>query len=98
MKGAPSSQKYHSSFTILIVDFDNQVMTLDSKSLIKIKPIKSTNLILEKSSVKVEGGVAVFDSINFFGPPESTKNLFSLTSKAIETEKIKSVYGEEFYE
>ena len=78
-----SSQVYPFPFTVSIVDYDDQVMKLDSESLIEIKSVSVDNKVLGQSVIKVKHGVTVFDEIKFFGKPKSSGNLFSITSKSV---------------
>ena len=72
-------------------------MTLDSKSLIQIKAISSSNKVLGKSISKVDKGVALFDKIKFYGQPETTDILFSIRTKSINQDEIMAYFGENYY-
>ena len=43
-------------------------------------------------------GVALFDSIQFFGIPESEGNLFSITTKTVDPKMIKKFFGNNYYD
>ena len=66
-----SGQKYPYSFTVELVDYDDQIMVTDSSSTIEIFGDGNETKTIMQSVVTAVKGVAVFDNIGFVAPPGS---------------------------
>ena len=91
-----SGIKYDTPFTIALYDHDEQVVVLDSVSQIVISGVNKNDKVEGANAVKVNEGIAVFNSIIFISNPGNTKIPFQLFSKAISPSKIKLLYGLEY--
>ena len=91
-----SGIKYDTPFTIALYDHDEQVVVLDSVSQIVISGVNKNDKVEGANAVKVNEGLAVFNSITFISNPGNTKIPFQLFSKAISPLKLKLIYGSEY--
>ena len=66
-----SGQKYPYSFTVEIVDYDDQVMITDSSSTVEIYGNGADTKTVMQSVATVVEGIATFDNIGFAAPPGS---------------------------
>ena len=77
-----------------ILDYDNQVMVLNSVSQMNIQPVnRSVSSISGTNSVQFKNGVATYDNLVAIATPGSQNITFVATVKAIDSVKIKNVYG-----
>ena len=83
----------NNSLKLMLVDFDNQTMVLDSVSQIKILPIFSSTKVQGVNVAKVWNGIATFDQLIFTSQPGLQSITFQILSKAIDTSKISEVFG-----
>ena len=88
-----SGIQYNESLVLALYDYDNQVYNLDSFSQISIKSIGSDTGVSGINNVKVENGVSDFQDIAFSASPGSINIPFSVSSKAIDTSKLNTVYS-----
>ena len=74
-----------------LMDYDNQVMNLDNENQVSIFSSNTTeSSVRGTNTVKLNNGLASFDSIIFVSEPGSTNIEFSATSKSINRAKIAS--------
>jgi len=77
--------------SLSLMDYDNQVINTDNEGQISIfSANNSESSVRGTNTVKLENGVATFDSIIFVSDPGSTNIEFSATSKSIDQVKIAS--------
>ena len=79
---------YDKIITFVLVDYDNQINTLDDSSLITIKSINSKTSVLGTNFKKVENGEAVFSSIIFASSPGEENVNFSISSSSINSQVV----------
>ena len=77
-----------------LIDYDNQVMVLNSVGQMNIQPVdRSVSSISGTNSVQFKNGVATYDNLVAIATPGSQNITFMATIKAIDSTKIKSLYG-----
>lgn len=77
-----------------LLDYNNQVMVLNNINQIVISAV-NTNVssVSGTYSELLKNGIASFDSLKAIAVPGSSGVMYRATSKAIDTEKLKSIYG-----
>ena len=89
-----SGIKYTNDITLALVDYDNQVMVLDNQNLININPLNYSNSsILGTNHDQLFEGVETFSDLIFQGQPGISNVKFVVSSNAIDSNKIQSVFG-----
>ena len=88
-----SGQMYSSLLEFELVDHDQQVISTDSSSTIKINTIHSNTSLDGTLTVSVNHGVAVFDQLTFISQPGSQNVEFGITSEAISNDIINLQYN-----
>jgi hypothetical protein len=84
LNNVASGITYGDTITLELVDYDDNVMVLDSASNIEIKPKTSNQTVLGTTSIKVTNGVAIFDDLIFQSAPGDTNIEFEVTSSALD--------------
>ena len=89
-----SGVKYENDIALALLDYDDQEMVLNSQDLININPFSfSHSSILGINYGQLENGVAVFNDLTFISNPGDTDVKFSVTSSAIDIDKMQNVFG-----
>ena len=82
------------TLTLALLDYNDQVMNLDSSSQISIFTQDSNIATIGGINVvKVNKGVAIFNSISAISHNWDSSGKFSISSKIIDTKKVISVFG-----
>ncbi|CAI2365727.1 unnamed protein product [Moneuplotes crassus] len=82
---------------LALIDLDDQVMVLDDENQILILPSDSSNSSVSgTNTAKVKRGVAVFDNLALEVRKELRSSNFSVSSKSINSAKVKQVLGSSF--
>ena len=84
------------AFTFNILDFDDQVITLDSVSKITVRPSTAGAQIDGKSIGVANAGVVYMDRVVLISMPGSTNVVFSVTPSTINVDIAKAVYGDNY--
>jgi hypothetical protein len=87
------------SLELVLVDYDNQVMILDSSSQVSIKSIDTLiNYVLGTNAALLNNGLAKFKDLNFAGITGSQNQKFQASSTAIDKVKIQKAFGTQISE
>ena len=89
MSSLASGQVYDNTIDIKIVDYDSQIISIDSTSTIQIRAsqgMSSSYKVLGSTFKQIEQGHAEFDAISFFGEPGMSDKPFWISSNAIDDE------------
>ncbi|CAI2367043.1 unnamed protein product [Moneuplotes crassus] len=82
---------------LALIDLDDQVMVLDDENQILILPSDSSkSSVSGTNTAQVKQGVAVFDNLALEVSKELRKSNFSVSSKSINSAKVKEVLGSSF--
>ena len=85
------------SFTLELLDFDNQVMILNNQNQITISAMnRSQASVSGTNSKQISSGVATFDSFIAIAEPGLKGVKFQATSKSIINAKVTRVHGTAF--
>jgi len=84
------------NFEFSLLDYDDQVMTLDSVSKIVLNPINASASIRGKSLENMEQGALVFNNAIFVSKPGSSNVEYSVISDAIDMSIAKAIYGTDY--
>ena len=87
------SGKVSQTFIFNILDFDDQVMNLDSASKITIKSITSESQVRGRNIILSNAGVVIMSEVIFISAPGSQNIIFSVNPSSINLEIAKAVYG-----
>lgn len=71
-----------------LVDYDGQVMILNSQSQIRISSFLPNTFLLGIVSAKVNSGVSIFDDLTFLYSPGQLNIEYRIVSKALDYEKL----------
>ena len=89
-----SGVQYDQEVKLSLVDYDNQTMSLISINQITINPVNKTVVSMKgTNSGLLRNGVATFNNLIFNTQSGSTNIQFIASSKAINSVKVKEVYG-----
>ena len=89
-----SGVQYDQEVKLSLVDYDDQTMSLISIKQITINPVNKTVVSMKgTNSGLLRNGVATFNNLIFNTQPGSTNIQFIASSKAIDSIKVKEVYG-----
>ena len=88
-----SGQMYSSLLEFELVDHDEQVISTDSSSTIKISTIHNNTSLDGTLTVSVDHGVGVFDQLTFISQPGSRNVEFGISSEAIDNDIINLQYN-----
>lgn len=91
-----SGIKFQRNLTLSLVDYDNQEISNDNTSQIKLNGITNGSKILGFDSAKVDKGVGVFNNLIFIHSPGKTDVEFQANSKIIDSTLINKVFGHQF--
>jgi predicted outer membrane repeat protein len=87
---------YAETLYLSLVDYDSQVMVLDSESIIQINPVNFSESSLEGTNFGLlREGVTSFSNLIFSNKPGAVDKLFIATTSAIDSDKITTVFGEQ---
>lgn len=75
------------------MDYDNQVLSIDSSSTIEIRAVDTVSKLILESVVKVTNGVAWFENIGFASEPGSKEIEFAVWSAAVNPTAIRNAFG-----
>ena len=92
MSNAVSGQTSQ-EFTFSILDYDNQIINLDSTSKITIKAKTTGAQVIGKNIGVANTGVAKMEGIVFISEPGSKNIVFSVNPSSIDLNIAKAVYG-----
>ena len=92
MSNAVSGQTSQ-EFTFSILDYDNQIINLDSTSKITIKARTTGAQVIGKNIGVANTGVAKMEGIVFISEPGSKNIVFSVNPNSIDLNIAKAVYG-----
>ncbi|CAI2365361.1 unnamed protein product [Moneuplotes crassus] len=82
---------------LALIDLDDQVMVLDDENQILILPSDpSTSSVSGTNAAQVKQGVAVFDNLALEVNKELRSSNFLISSKSIDSAKVKQVLGSSF--
>ena len=91
---AASGIQYDQEVKFSLIDYYNQTMSLNSVNQITINPVNKTAVSMKgTNSGLLRNGVATFNNLIFNTQPGSTNIQFIASSKAIDSVKVKEVYG-----
>jgi predicted outer membrane repeat protein len=94
-----SNIKLEETIHLALLDYDDQVMVLNSVNQIIITPVdRSIASVRGVNSVLLHNGVATFDNLVAITKYGSKNVKFQASSKGIDSTKIKKVYGAEISE
>ena len=93
-----SGQIHSPSFQFDLVDHDDQIVSTDSSSTIKINKIHNNTLVEGVKVVAVSQGSASFDEVIFSAKPGSNNVKFEITSTAIDNDILELQYNGAVYE
>jgi hypothetical protein len=89
-----SNIRYEHELKFALLDYDDQVMVLNSVNQIMITPVNSTvSSIRGVNSVLLKNGVANFDNLIAVAKYGSQNIKYTVNSKAINSAKVREVYG-----
>ena len=89
-----SGVQYDQGIKLSIIDFDNQTMLLNNFNQIIINPVNKTATTMKgTNSGLLRNGVATFSNLIVNTKPGSTNMQFQATTSAIDSIKVKEVYG-----
>lgn len=81
------------AFTFNILDYDDQVIILDSVSKVTVRPITAGAQVDGKSIGVAKAGVVYMDSIVLITIPGSKNVIFSISPSTVDMNVAKAVYG-----
>jgi hypothetical protein len=85
---------YNDTLVFSLLDYDNQVMVLENDDQILINPVNRTEAsIMGTSYALLRNGTASFTSLVASAKPGMNNVIFQASSKAIDSTKIKNVFG-----
>ena len=85
---------YEDEVRLVLLDYDNQTMVLNSQDYIDVNPSNfSESSVLGTNHGQLISGVASFSSLIFQHQPGASNITFIASSKAIDKDKIESVFG-----
>ena len=85
------------TLVLVLADYDNQTMILDSTSQLKILPTLNSSKVSGINVAKLWNGVASFDQLVFISNPGSQNVIYQISSKAIDEAKLIEVFGRQVY-
>ena len=85
------------ALVLVLVDYDNQTMVLDSTSQLKILPSLSLSKVSGINVAKLWNGIASFGKLIFISNPGSQNVIYQILSKAIDEAKLLEVFGRQAY-
>ena len=89
-----SGIEYSYDITLVLLDYDNQIMVIDNQDRINIIPLNySRSSVLGTNHGQLVEGVATFSNLIFQGQPGTSNVKFVASSNAIDSHKIHSVFG-----
>ena len=89
-----SGIQYDQDVKLSVVDYNNQTMSLNSVNQITINPVNKTAVSTKgTNSGLLRSGVATFNNLIINTKPGSTNMLLQATTSAIDSAKVKEVYG-----
>ena len=89
-----SGAQYDQDVKLSVIDFDNQTMLLNNFNQIIINPVNKTAASMRgTNSGLLRNGVATFSNLIVNTKPGSTNMQFQATTNAIDSAKVKEVYG-----
>ena len=91
-----TSGKVSQTFKVKILDYDNQVMNLDSASKITIISNTKGALIDGKNNVVARSGIVNLNELILINTPGSQNNSFSVNLNSINMEIARAVYGKNY--
>ena len=91
-----TSGKVSQTFKVRILDYDNQVMNLDSASKITIKANTTGALTDGKNIVVARSGIVNLNELILINTPGSQNNSFSVNLDSINIEIARAVYGKNY--
>ena len=94
INNTPSGLPYSNAFTLVLRDYDNQVMVLNNANQISLfSSDSSIELVSGVNSVVLKNGTATFNDLTIAAQPGRQNVMFRATSKAINSFKVAAVYG-----
>ena len=90
------SGKSSQIFIFNILDFDDQVIKLDSTSKITIKSNSSESQVIGKSSVVSNAGIVIMSEVILVSAPGSHNIIFSVNPSSISLDIAKTIYGNNY--
>ena len=92
-----SGIEYEGSIDMALLDYDNQTMVLNSQDSITINPFNFTDSsIFGTNFGQLANGTTTFSGLTFVNQPGAMNVPFVASSKAIDTDKINKVFGNQF--
>jgi hypothetical protein len=89
-----SNIRYEQELKFALLDYDDQVMVLNSVNQIVITPVDSAvSSIRGVNTVLLKNGVATFDNLVAVAKYGSHNIKYTVNSKAIDSIKVRAVYG-----
>ena len=88
-----SGQVYNSTLEFKLVDHDDQIITIDNASTIKIRSINQNTSVSGFAQSVVNKGEASFDQLILQAKPGSQNVEFEISSLALDSEKISLQYN-----
>ena len=85
------------TLVLVLADYDNQTMVLDSISQLKILPTLNSSKVSGINVAKLWNGIASFDQLVFISNPGSKNVIYQISSKAIDEAKLIEVFGRQVY-
>ena len=90
-----SGLSIESGLELVLLDYDDQVFTLDNSSLINILSLNPDASVRGVNVAKVNNGVVKFDDLIFTSQPGSSNIQFTVSSNSIDKHKIGLIYNDE---
>ena len=90
------SGQTNQEFTFNILDYDNQVIKLDSNSKITIKAITTGAQVIGENIGVANAGIVKMDGIIFISEPGSNNIVFSINPSSISLDIAKTIYGNNY--
>ena len=82
---------YNQDLVLALIDNENQIMTSDNKSAVKIQPLSQNDRVIGSNTAMFTQGIATFDSLKLTSSPGAKNILFDISSSIINQEKL--IYG-----
>ena len=88
-----SGQQYPENIKFNLVDFDNQITSIDISGSVTIKPVANDTFVLGRSTEGLVSGSATFDNLQFIAQPGSERVQYQVDSDAIDKDIILKQFG-----
>ena len=85
-----SGVKYENSINVSLVDIDDQVMSLDNESTVRVSPVSSPSRISGTNFAKFTNGMAILDYLEFIHQPGTENVEFEMYSQSLDFDQVKN--------